>query len=85
MLEAHDIDIVGLIAIVGAGTFIRSYCAELGKRFGGTTADWLAKIHVHRKSGNESDLEVPVDGLTTTFEITGEMPDQATLALIELT
>ncbi len=79
------------VAEIAAGlagfTFLRAYCEELGKRFGGSTADWLSKLRVrrHRMKSKAARLEVPVNGVTTYFEIADDgLPDEAKLALIDL-
>jgi hypothetical protein len=75
------------IAAATVGPFLTAYCTELGKRFGGSTADWISKIGIRRR---RSQIRVPVKGAVTVFEIPNDMPDpehmpdEAKLALIDL-
>jgi hypothetical protein len=91
-IAGHDITI-GFMAEVAAGaslaTFLRAYCAELGKRFGGSTADWISKVHVRKRvhpTEGKTALEVPVNDVVTKFEVADndDLPDEAKLALIDL-
>jgi hypothetical protein len=40
--------------------------------------------HDDLRTAGKSELEVPVNGVTTTFEVADDMPDKAKLALIDL-
>jgi hypothetical protein len=52
-----------MYAVVAAGTlgpFVTAFCTELGKRLGGTTADWASKVYRRTKRG-KTELFVRVD------------------------
>jgi|SRR5580704_14210949 hypothetical protein len=75
--------------VIGAATFgpfVTAFCTELGKRFGGTVADWTSRVHLRRKGGGstKADLIVEVDDDVTVLELEDDLPDEARLALLEL-
>jgi hypothetical protein len=77
--------------IVLAGTLgplIVAFCTELGKRLGGTVADWSSriKVHVRHRRGNSATvaLDVVMGDEVTTLVLPEPFTDEARLALIEL-
>lgn len=66
---------------VTAGPLLTAFCTELGKRFGGSVADWIAQI---RRSQAGITLDIPVDNDITVVELAEGLPDDAWLALIDL-
>ena len=78
---------VELAFVAGAsGSFFTAFCTELGRRFGGTVADWAARIRLHRKHTNpiKADLSVEVGDAVTVLELEEGLPDEARLALLDL-
>jgi hypothetical protein len=63
-----------------------AFGTELGKRLGGSVADWTSRIGVRRKpdSGAEADLRVDTGGGVTIFEVADDMSDDAKPALLDL-
>ena len=83
----HDHEVMAIAEVVVAGgflTFMRGYIDELGKRAGDSTADWLKRIRLRWTPKGKAVLEVPVNGVETTFEVDDDMSDEAKLALIDL-
>jgi hypothetical protein len=82
--------IVAATVATTLGPMITAYSTELGKRLGGSTADWLKKVRLRPrratagKRGNTAVLQVKTDGGLTTFEVSDELSDDAKLALIEI-
>ncbi len=80
-------EVIAIAEVVVAGgflTFMRGYIDELGKRAGDSTADWLKRIRLRWTPKGKAVLEVPVNGVETTFEVDDYMSDEAKLALIDL-
>src|ERR1700692_4509577 len=82
-------NVSGVEVVIGAATFgpfVTAFCTELGKRFGGTVADWTSRVHLRRKGGEstKADLIVEVDDEVTVLELQDDLPDEARLALLEL-
>jgi hypothetical protein len=79
---------VGIEAAVVAGTivpFVNAFCAELGKRFGGSVADWAKKIKLYPRRGHKTDLTLQDDGgAVTVVELNESLSDEAKLALLDL-
>jgi MoaA/NifB/PqqE/SkfB family radical SAM enzyme len=84
-----------VVEIVLAGTFgslVTAFCKELGKRLGGTTADWLSRTHIRRRGGrpnavsksDEADLIVNSDDAVTIIELSEDLSDEAKLAMLDL-
>lgn len=76
----------GALAATTLKPLVEAFCTELGKRLGGTTADWAARVRLHRKRGDsaEADLVVGVTGAATVVELDESLPDEARLALLDL-
>jgi hypothetical protein len=70
-----------IVTAATAGPFVTAFCTELGKRFGGSVADWIARV---RRSQAGVTLDIPVDGDITVVELAEDLPDDARLALIDL-
>jgi hypothetical protein len=81
--DPEVVEIVLASAILGQ-PFWKAYCTELGKRLGGSTADWAARIRARNRRRGKADMIIPVDGAVTIIEISNELTDEARLALIEL-
>lgn len=76
-----------IAAAVTLGPMVTALSKELGRRLGGSAADWLAKIHLGPgKSDPEyaEDLVVKTDGRATVFEVSDDLSDEARLALIDI-
>jgi hypothetical protein len=61
---------------VAAGTlgpFINAFCTELGRRFGGSVADWVSRVHAdaRERTPGRVDLSVDVgeDVVSTTIDL----------------
>jgi len=75
-----------LVTAATIGPFITAFCTELGKRLGGSVADWAARMKL-RPRGNDpdqSDLLVEFDGAVILIELNKDLPDEARLALLDL-
>lgn len=76
------------IVLVGAaagtvGPFVNAFCTELGRRLGGTLADWVSRVHADVREGTlgRVDLSVPGrvdlrvqiggDSVSTTIDLDG--------------
>ena len=76
------------IVLVGAaagtvGPFVNAFCTELGRRLGGTLADWVSRVHADVREGTPGrvDLSVPGrvdlrvqiggDSVSTTIDLDG--------------
>ena len=82
-------DISSAEIFIGAAVFspfVTAFCTELGKRFGGTVADWTSRVHLRRKGveSPKADLIVEVDDEVTVIELEDDLSDAARLALLEL-
>jgi hypothetical protein len=73
-------------AAVTIGPFLTALCTELGKRFGGTAADWAARMRTRWAPGSPgaARIEVAAFGKVTIVEITEPLTDDAKLALLDL-
>ena len=74
------------VAAGALGPFVTAFCAELGKRLGGTTADWVSKVRRRKKLGDASEAEliVRVDDAGTVLVLEENLPDEARLAFLDL-
>jgi hypothetical protein len=76
--------------VVAAGTLgplITAFCTELGKRLGGSAADWAKRVRLCRRSDDPATtfLQVEqVERLWTLIEIGEDLSDEAKLALLDL-
>lgn len=77
---------LAVVAAVTAGPFVTAFCTELGRRFGGTAADWAARVRPRRAMTGSAAAEIEVEafGKVTILEITEPLTDDAKLALLEL-
>lgn len=76
-----------VIAATTIGPFVTAFCTELGKRFGGTVADWTSRVQLRPSRGGGSakvELAVTVDNAMAVLEIEESLPDEARLALLDL-
>lgn len=82
----HIIDELAIAAAVAVGPFVTAFCTELGRRFGGTSADWAARVRTRRaKPGSvAAQIEVAAFGKVTILEIIDPLTDEAKLALLDL-
>ena len=69
-------------------SFLKSFATELGRRFGGTTADWLGRIHARVKRDGSSVTGFVIDPPPLReriiFELREPLTDEAKLALLDL-
>ena len=74
------------IAAGTLGPFVTACCTELGKRFGGTLADWASQIRrtPGHSGSTRAELPVKVDDAVTVLELEEGLPDEARLALLDL-
>jgi hypothetical protein len=74
------------IAAGTLGPFVNAFCAELGKRFGGTVADWTSRVYLRRRrdDSKKADLVVEVNNGVTVVELEEGLTDEARLALLDL-
>ena len=90
--KLYRIDEVAVAAFILAsiyGPFVTAFCTELGKRSGGSAADWAARIRVRPrgKVGEKADqveLSLAGDGSAVVVILESELPDEARLALLDL-
>lgn len=77
---------LAIAAAVTIGPFLTAFCTELGKRFGGTTADWAVRVRTRRTPGSAgaARIEIAAFGKITIVEITEPLTDDAKLALLDL-
>jgi hypothetical protein len=68
------------------GPLSTAFCTELGKRFGGTVADWISRVRTRRRNDNAMVADMIVDDgeTVTSLEITEALTDEAKLALLDL-
>ncbi len=78
--RAPNIEQVMVVAAAAGtvGPFVTACCTELGKRFGGTVADWTSRVR------RNADIPVEVDGVVTVLQIEENLPDEARLTLLDL-
>jgi hypothetical protein len=66
------------------GPFVNAFCAELGRRLGGTMADWVSRVRADRRprAPDRVDLSVQVgmDTVSTTIALEGGSSDEAMAA-----
>lgn len=77
-----------VLSVIAAGTFgplVTAFCTELGKRLGGSTADWVERVSLRRRRGSseKADLVISLDKVTVV-EIGEHLSDEARLALLDL-
>jgi hypothetical protein len=65
---------------------VTAFCTELGKRLGGTAADWAARVHLRRRQDDPTKTVLVVEGdpVATVIEVDEDLPDEARLALLDL-
>jgi hypothetical protein len=82
--DVHIIEMAGLMGTLVP--FTTAFCTELGKRFGGTVADWTSRVRLHRASDQSAKAEIVVrtDDAFTVIELEEGVPDEARLALLDL-
>jgi hypothetical protein len=70
---------LAVVAAVTAGPFVTAFCAELGRRFGGTAADWADRVRSRRAMTGSAAAEIEVEafGKVTILEITEPLTDDA--------
>jgi len=54
------------IVLVGAaagtlGPFVNAFCTELGRRFGGSVADWVSRVHAYARERPPGRVDLSVD------------------------
>jgi hypothetical protein len=83
-VDVHVIEMAGLMGTLGP--FTTAFCTELGKRFGGTVADWTSRVRLHRASDQSDKAEIVVraDDTFTVIELEEGVSDEARLALLDL-
>jgi hypothetical protein len=81
-----NVVVYGVIAAGTLGPFVNAFCTELGKRLGGTVADWASRVHLQRRRDDSdgADLVVEANDSTTVLELSESMTDEAKLALLDL-
>jgi hypothetical protein len=80
-----DFVMIGATAATAATVvpFVNAFCAELGRRLGGTMADWISRVHAHRtRTPDRVDLVVDVgtDTVFTTIDLEDGSPHEAKAA-----
>jgi hypothetical protein len=74
-----------LVLATTLGPFVTAFSAELGKRLGGSTAEWAARMRLRKHQETTADLVVSgPDEYPTTIELLEDFPDDARLALLDL-
>jgi hypothetical protein len=75
-----------VIAASTLGPFVTAFCTELGRRFGGTVADWAGRVRLSRRRHDPAaaDLIIDADNVVTVLELEEELSDEARLALLDL-
>lgn len=73
-------------SIFTVSPFLTAFCAELGKRFGGTASEWISRIRLRRREGASSptELTIQTDSAMTVLEIGDYLTDEAKLAMLDL-
>jgi hypothetical protein len=66
------------------GPLMTAFSQELGKRLGGSAADWLKRMHEHRRGGKKRVIEIDTPLKPTSFEVDDDLPDEARLALLDM-
>jgi hypothetical protein len=76
-----QIVVVGVLAAGSLGPFVNAFCAELGRRLGGTVADWASRVRAEPRSRTPGrvDLQVKVgaDYVSATIDLQGDPGDSA--------
>jgi hypothetical protein len=78
-----------IFEVVAAGTLgplVTAFCTELGRRLGGTVADWSGRMHLRRKANSSATTELVVEtgSVSTVIEVGEDLSDEAKLALLDL-
>lgn len=79
--------VVGEVILGGAlAPFAAAFCTELGRRFGGSTADWISRVRLRRRPHNPAatDLLIEAGGSVTALEVGDDLTEDAKLALLDL-
>lgn len=67
------------------GPLVTAFCTELGKRLGGTVADWASRVHARRgEDPGLADIVIDDGKTVTSLRITGRLTDEAKLAILDL-
>jgi hypothetical protein len=80
----RDLAEAAIVAAILGRPFWNAFCTELGKRWGGSAADWASRIRARRKQRGVADIEIPLEDCITTVEINSDLPEEARLALFDL-
>jgi hypothetical protein len=74
------------IAAGTLGPFVTAFCTELGRRFGGTVADWASRVYLRRKHGDDrqAELFVEVDDTVIVIDLEQGLGFESSAALLEL-
>jgi hypothetical protein len=84
-LVIQDVELIVLASTLGP--LVTAFCTELGKRLGGTVADWMSRVKARPRESNRkhaADIVVEADDAVTSLEITDDLSDEAKLALLDL-
>lgn len=79
--------VIGEVVVAGTlGPLVTAFCTELGKRLGGTTADWIARVHIRRRTNSpaKSVVVVEADPVATVIDVDEDLSREARLALFDL-
>jgi hypothetical protein len=78
--------IFGAFSAATFGPMLAAFCTELGKRLGGSAADWASRVQVHHAKNDpgKADLVVEAADAVTAIEISEDLTDDAKLALLDL-
>jgi hypothetical protein len=84
----HELPAIETVIAAGTlGSFATAFCAELGRRLGGTLADWASRVHLRRRHSGSAmgDLYITGDDeVVSVVEFSVSLPDEAKLALLDL-
>jgi hypothetical protein len=85
----HDssVSVIGEVVLAATlGPFVTAFCTELGRRLGGTFADWTSRVRVrrHKDDPAKAELQVTVGPVVTVIEISESFSDKAKAALLAL-
>ena len=86
IMTGGQVNVVEMAVAAGTlGPFVSAFCTELGKRFGGTVADWVSHVRLlRRRDSSKAELLLKLDDDVTVVELEEELSDEARLALLEL-
>jgi hypothetical protein len=86
-IQATNVVVGEAVVLAGTlGPFLTAFSTELGRRFGGTVADWASRIRLRRRRGEPTEVGLTItdDGAVTVLELDEGLSDEARLALIDL-